>query len=253
MYLPIVFLAAGKGTRFSENPEPKILVPVGGAPMAVTSIRNLLQDCMKPNMGPEDIFGPIVIITEEINKEYPELKTSIEGIDPNVNFNFMLQSGYLNGPAESASVLTTVVSPDSALFMSNVDQLVQGDIIGEITASVDEGFDGAIFCFESNEDRYSYVKTDEYPLDKEALEMVEKEVISNKASSGHIFFKEASTFFDNLEPARLTVREGSEVYISTVCNEAIKSGKKFKVVMLDSFKDLGTPEDLASAEEDGKL
>jgi len=242
MFLSIAFLAAGKGTRFSEShEEPKVAIPVANTTMSAMSIKNLFRRCLQPFIGKDDIFNPVVVITKELDEEYPIVREHIDRIDPDMPTKFVLQRGYVNGPAETASLLEFEVGVDQPLLISNVDQLIKGNVLDSVKEAVDGGFDGVIFCFESEEDRYSYVLTDENNV---ALEMIEKEVISKYASSGHLFFSKAENFFNYLNEARFSAKLGEEIYISSVCNEAIKDGLKFKVVMLDSFVDMGTPQDL---------
>lgn len=251
MFLSIAFLAAGKGTRFSEShEEPKVAIPVANTTMSAMSIKNLFSTCLRPFIGKEDIFSPVVVITKELDEEYPVVREHIDRIDPDMPVKYVLQRGYVNGPAETASLLEFEVGKDQPLLISNVDQLIKGNVLDSIKEAVDAQLDGVIFCFKSEEDRYSYVSVDENGI---AVEMIEKEVISEYASSGHIFFSKGENFFNYLNEARFSAELGQEIYISSVCNEAIKDGLKFKVVMLDSFVDMGTPEDLESLGEKWKL
>lgn len=248
MFLTVAFLAAGKGTRFSKTGAydvPKILIPVGGTPMAVKSYHNLIRQTLMGSVGEDDIFSTVVAITDEFDKAYPEFRDQLQQSVPELPINFHIQRGYVDGPARTAEQLKFMIPPNEHLLLSNVDQLVSGDMLGDIKNAVEEGYDGVIFCFESNEDRYSYVTVDENNV---ATSMIEKKVVSNMASSGHIFFKEAETLFSYIDEAIFSREVGSETYISDVCNEAIKSGLKFKVSMLKSFTDMGTPDDLKRLE-----
>lgn len=248
MFLSVAFLAAGKGTRFSSTGQydvPKILVPVNGVPMSVRSYQNLMRTCLLSRAKENDIFNPIFAITDDFEKKYPEYKETIEKTMPDVPVDFHIQKGYVAGPAMTADELKNKIPEDAHLLLSNVDQLVEGNILEDIKTSIEEDFDGVIFCFESNEDRYSYVTTDENDV---ATSMIEKEVVSDKASSGHIFFKKAETLFSWIDAALRENKHKPETYISDVCNEAIKGGVKFKVSMLKSFTDMGTPSDIEKLE-----
>lgn len=255
MFLTIAFLAAGKGTRYSDTGEydmPKIMVPIEGVqtrPMIAHSYNNLLRKVLRRAMDDDDVLDAIIAITEEMDKEYPELREAIKEAEISANPRYHLQRGYVNGPALTAEQLRYMLPPNGSVLFSNVDQLVKGKVLQQIKESIEEGYDGAIFCFESDEPRYSYVKDD----NGLATEMIEKEVISSKASSGHVFYKNSIDFFDSLDVLKIKKKLGREIFISDVCNESIKSGLKFKVCMLDAFVDLGTPEDLKDLDKKWEL
>lgn len=252
MFLTVAFLAAGKGTRYSSTGEfdvPKVMVPVEGVPMIIRSYRNLMGNKLLRVAGKEDIFNPVIAITKELNEEFPELQAQVKDSAPTLTPQFYLQDGYVAGPARTAEPLQFMVPSDSPLLLSNVDQVIDGDILSPIHDALENDWDGVIFCFDSDEDRYSYVTVDENNF---ATSMVEKEVVSNFAGSGIAFFKKAETLFSYIDSAVSSRGMGEETYISDVCNEAIKDGAKFKVIMLDAFIDLGTPKDLENLGEKWK-
>lgn len=243
MFLTIAFLAAGRGTRYSDTGEydmPKIMVPIKGEetlPMIAASYKNLVEVLEKDEVYEIDA---LIAITKEMDEAYPELRASVNGAASKVHPRYHLQKGYVKGPALTAEQLFDQIPADEAVLFSNVDQLVKGKMMQQIRQADNEGYDGVIFCFESNESRYSYV------IDNEGLaeEMIEKQVVSSKASSGHIFYKKSENFYKSLDELKKSKDPSEEVFISEVCNHSIKSGLKFKVCMLDTFVDLGTPKDL---------
>jgi hypothetical protein len=80
-----------------------------------------------------------------------------------------------------------------------------------------------------------------------ATGMVEKQVISENASTGICFWKSASTYYECIKLVDKDLDE--ELFISDVHAAGIAAGKKFKVFMVDAFIDLGTPADLDALEE----
>ena len=253
MYMTIAFLAAGKGTRFSKTGEydqPKILISLSEKlPMVSVAYVNLMRSLS--NHGKEhDIFHSVIAITDILEDKYPDVKELILKTVAPRNPQFHVQKGYVSGPARTLEELRFTIPETDHLLVANVDQLVRGNLLQEIKKCIDGDYEGVLFCFESDEDRYSYVTVDENNF---ALSMIEKEVVSNFASSGLVFVKEAKTLYSHIDDAIFSRELGDETYISDVCNEAIKNGAKFKVVMLDKFVDMGTPEDLEKLGDQWKL
>jgi UDP-N-acetylglucosamine diphosphorylase / glucose-1-phosphate thymidylyltransferase / UDP-N-acetylgalactosamine diphosphorylase / glucosamine-1-phosphate N-acetyltransferase / galactosamine-1-phosphate N-acetyltransferase len=246
MFINLVFLAAGKGTRFKDDPRysvHKTVIPVKGMPMMLQSYKNLKQ-LLRRDLGPDDNISPIMIVTEQLMDEYPELEAEIEKVESAPPLRIHRQKGYFNGPGLSAEPMRFFMEPEKPIFLANADQLIKGKILGPIKEAVAEGYDGVLFCFSSTEDRYSYVSVDENMV---ATEMIEKQVISEYASTGLCFWTKSGDFFKSIDSMKKDPTK--ELFISDICNYAISNGKKFKVVMVDAFIDLGTPDDLDVLDE----
>jgi dTDP-glucose pyrophosphorylase len=235
--ISLVVLAAGRGTRFagSDYTEHKTLIPVNGEKMSVFSMKNSVEN-MK-DMSFDVLFLSSPEILEEDASLESDVKAAVEGV------RFVAQEGYLNGPGQSAGYVRNYVRAEAPLFLVNADQYVVGDYVNALDEVLDsDDLDGAILCFNSSEDRYSYVVVDENGV---ATDMQEKVVISDTASAGLCFWKKASDFYSTLDTMDLS----KEVFISDVHAKAIQNGKKFKVVLLDAFIDMGTPADLEVFDE----
>ena len=235
--ISLVVLAAGRGTRFagSAYTEHKTLIPVNGEKMSVFSMKNSIENMKDMS------FDVVFLSSPEIVEEDASLETDVKNAFEAARF--ITQNEYLNGPAQSAGYLRNYVRGEAPLFLVNADQYVVGDYAGALDEVLDsDELDGAILCFSSSEDRYSYVTTDENGV---ATDMQEKVVISDTASAGLCFWKKASDFYSTLDTMDLS----KEVFISDVHAKAIQDGKKFKVVLLDNFIDMGTPADLEVFDE----
>lgn len=237
MHVNLLMLAAGRGSRFKDSdkytlPKPAILINNKSMIQhAFDNISNLLDGI--------DFDPAIVYSSEHIEVLEPIFDQMIK-VTPLLSGRLVQQTGYLNGPADSSLHATTLIDRDSSLLIVNCDQTIEGDVVSELAKVINLESDGAIFVFESDEDRYSYVLVDD---DGFVSEMREKEVISGKASCGLIFWKNAGEFFDYAEKLKREKTSG-ERYISDVCQLAIQDGKKFTAPLLEKFTDLGTPEDL---------
>lgn len=230
MSINLLYLMAGRGTRISRDVRyagsHKALVPINGTPMSLLSYQNITANMhgLRSNN--------YLVISDEILKLRPDLLRNFPGAVA------IIQNGYVNGPAMSAKLAERYVKNNEPLLVSNSDQVLSGTISEAIKQELSGELDGILFCFNSNDPRYSYVTVSENMI---ASSMVEKEVVSNHANTGLCFFRNGEDFFGGID-ALLGSKE-SELYVSDVCDYLIRSGKKFKVAMID-FIDLGTPDDI---------
>jgi len=242
--ISVVVLAAGRGTRFLDDPRysgtHKTLIPVFGKPMSIFAYENSVTNL-------EDLpIAPIFVTSDEIVEDVDAFKEQVFSVIPEEDgVRVFVQGGYVNGPAATSKLLYNQLRDQAPILFVNADQYVKGsykEALLEVIESDD--LDGALFCFTSSEDRYSYVSVDSNMI---ATDMVEKQVVGDKASTGICFWKTAKDYFESIE---LVDKEpGEELFISNVHAAAIAAGKKFKVFMVDAFIDLGTPADLDLLEE----
>lgn len=240
----VAVLAAGRGTRFLEDPRyastHKTLIPVFGQPMSLFSYRNTVENLAELS------FAPIFMTSSKVKELDSNFENSIfEVVPKSEGARVYVQDGYVNGPAATSKFLSNLVRPVDPILFVNADQYVVGNYTqGILEVLEDDNLDGALFCFNSDEDRYSYVTVDANMV---ATGMVEKIVTGDIASAGICFWKQSSDYFEALSTVVKPV--GEEVFISDVHAAAIEEGKKFKVFMVDTFIDLGTPDDLDLLEE----
>lgn len=100
-----------------------------------------------------------------------------------------------------------------------------------------ESNDGFIDVFQENKDHFSFVKVDRY---NQVLDIQEKVVISDKATSGLYCFKD----FEEYENIYKAVSFQGEYYISAVYQSMLKNHKKIVCNALESCQKtiiLGTP------------
>lgn len=240
----VAVLAAGRGSRFLEDPRyadtHKTLIPVFDEPMSIFSYRNTVSNLDGLS------FAPIFVTSNVVTSLDPSFEQTIYEVVPkSEGTRVYVQDGYVNGPAATSKFLHNLIRPVDPILFVNADQYVVGNYANAILETLaDEDLDGALFCFVSDEDRYSYVTVDE---DMVATSMIEKVVTGDLASAGICFWKQSSDYFEAL--ATITKPLDEETYISDVHAAAISQGKKFKVFMVDTFIDLGTPSDLDLLEE----
>lgn len=99
--------------------------------------------------------------------------------------------------------------------------------------------DGHILIFKSNSNNYSYSQVS----DGLVTQVAEKKVISNNASVGIYWFKNAKDFLFAADKA-IENYSGSEIHIAPIYNYLIDNGKKVSVSEVDSMHIFGTPEEM---------
>lgn len=230
----IVIPMSGGGTSFIQAGYtfPKPLIDINGKPMIQLVIENLT---------PKTDFNFIFVYKKEYDK------FSINQIFHNTaNNNFT--SIPLIAPTQGAlcSVLNAVdqIDNDSELIIANADQLVDIEIDEFIKFARNSNADGVIMTFNSQHPRWSYARVNK---NGDILEVAEKKVISNQATTGIYYFKKGSDFvkaaFSMIEK---NIRFNNDFYVCPSFNEMILSGQKIInwEIKQSQMHGLGTPEDL---------
>ena len=141
------------------------------------------------------------------------------------------------GQLETAFLALSEVSETNSIAIFNADSsfecaslrslMNQPNVDGVIPCSIEDG-EGWSFCAVENEDQ---------PLMR-ATAVVEKERIAKWCSIGFYWFRELSDF-KRLTQIELSERRG-EVYVAPLYNRYINEGKNVVVVKTDTFKAMGT-------------
>jgi dTDP-glucose pyrophosphorylase len=229
----IVIPAAGEGRRFNEAgfQKPKPFIDVLGKPMICHVIDNI------------NIDGARFILL--VRKEHYESEIeTVNNIKKTFNAEFILVDKLTEGAACTVLLARKYINNDSPLLIANSDQIVDVSIAGFISDAGRRGLDGSIMCFEDNDTKWSYAKTDNNGY----VTMVkEKEAISKNATAGLYYFSAGRIFVENaIDMIAGNDRVNNEFYAAPVYNYAINSGKKIGVFLIDknSMHGTGTPADL---------
>lgn len=228
----IVFLMAGRGSRFKEvgYHEPKSLIDVRGKPMyawAVDSLsfieqKSLLFVCLKDHADQG--------LTADIKKRYGS-SARIHIVDQ-----------VTQGAAETALLARKHIDIDDELIVSNADQYFTSKSFKDELSKKHKAFSGLIPVFEATHPRWSFAKVNGGNL---VTEVAEKVPISNKATVGVYYFKKGTDFvWSALQMIGKDIRRNNEFYVCPVFNELIGRGDKIKAVSADSMWSMGTPEDV---------
>lgn len=229
----IVITMAGAGSRFRSvgHKLPKPLIPAFGEPMYRHAVRSLplhlaeklifvILDDEHANQLEADILEqfalhqPVTVRIPQITRGQAETMLAAE---PHIAFNLPL----------------LVHNADSAFVCSSFDDLYLS-------------IDGGLHVFSSTEERWSYARTDE---NDRVVEVREKVVISDKASTGTYYFRSSVQAFE-LSRAALANNETErgEFYIAPLFNKMIAAQQNIRVIPVEAYVCYGTPADLNEAE-----
>lgn len=232
----IVIPMAGLGSRFKQAGFniTKPLIQVAYQPMYRHAV-----DCLPLEQASKLIF--IILENEFTNQLIDDISNHYSA-----NYTINILPHITHGQAESILKSIDHLDLEKPTLIHNCDTYFSSNVDWR-TIINSKDIDGAIVLFESSEPRWSYAK-----LNKEKTKIIdirEKEVISNFASTGTYYFHNSQQFATYLH--RLidkNLRERDEFYISTVYKLMLKANKH--VIPLWANQEIscfGTPFDLVNS------
>jgi NDP-sugar pyrophosphorylase family protein len=246
--LNIVIPMAGKGSRFADvgYAFPKPLIEVAGQTMIEVVIRNL-----KPTVPHRFIF-----ICQREHYEKYDLNNIFKNAVGGDNFEIVQINGVTAGAACTVLCARQYINNEDDLLIANSDQYIEYETDSFIETARTGDTDGLIMTFESSHPKWSYARTDK---DGKVIEVAEKKLISNKATTGIYYFRRGSDFVQGAEAMiKKDCRHNGEFYVCPVYNELILDGADIRIsdINVSDMHGLGTPEDLDAFMEklnDGKV
>jgi dTDP-glucose pyrophosphorylase len=237
--LNIVIPMAGRGSRFEKvgYTFPKPLIDVDGSAMIARVIENL-----KPEHRNDVRF---IFICQREHCEKYDLEGVLSRAVGDSDMEIIKIDGITQGAACTVLLAADFINNDDELLIANSDQLIENELgnwYHAISTSNEE--EGLIMCFKANHPKWSYAKVDSYGR---VLEVAEKKVISDMATTGVYWFKHGKDFVAGAKQMiEKDIRTNNEFYVCPIYNELIITGKKIYVFEIEreNMKGLGTPEDL---------
>lgn len=234
----ILFLAAGRGSRFKEMgyTVPKLLIPIKRKLMiewAISSFdflknKQLIIVCLKEH---DEKFG-----VGELLKNFYGKKIQV-----------ILTEGITEGAAVTALLARESINTTEELIVANTDQFFVSQQFEIAVGEKHKQYAGLIPIFESTHPRWSFAKVNDKGF---VTEVAEKVPISNNATVGVYYFKHGKDFvWAADEMIKKDIRRNNEFYVCPVFNELLGRGEKIKAVSTDIMWSLGTPEDVAYFEK----
>lgn len=137
------------------------------------------------------------------------------------NCSVVVQCESLKGSLVSSLLAKDIINNETPLLIKDCDMYSNIDI----SEYLSNDCDGGIATFYSNNQSYSYVRSDNFII----VEVKEKQTISNNAVAGSFFWKKGSDFVKyGLLSINLNQTINNEFYIAPIFNIAIDDGKKIK-------------------------
>jgi dTDP-glucose pyrophosphorylase len=182
-----------------------------------------------------------------LNKKHKKWKKTILNIERKLNVNFHLHFvSDTRGQAETAYIATQILKENfsndeisnNPIAFHNGDTILIKRNFNTIKKIIRNNVNGVVDTFNSNSKNFSYVSLDHEGLVKE---IIEKKVISNRATSGLYVFSNYDTyrtFYKKIDFSK------KELFISDVYTQALNSNLKVFNLHNENPKDtlvLGTP------------
>jgi len=236
MTLNIVIPMAGRGSRFAnlgfELPKP--LIEINGLPMIAWVVENL-----RPMRDHRFVF---LVLQEHVHRY--DVSAKLEALAP--GSVIVPVDEVTEGAACTVLLGREHFDDDQPLMIANSDQWVTADIDEYLAAGDDLSIDGLIMTMWADHKKWSYAELRE---DGTVARVVEKEVVSNEATTGVYNFARGRDYVraaDKMIARNLKVN--GEFYVAPTYDQLIDEGAKVVVHSIGSVEDemwgLGTPEDL---------
>ncbi|MEI4520632.1 MULTISPECIES: glycosyltransferase family 2 protein [unclassified Pseudomonas] len=236
MSVNIVITMAGRGSRFYEAgyTVPKYEIPAHGKSLfdwSMLSLRNFLTaDCR------------VIFVCLEENNSADYVRRQSEAME--LRDVHVIEIGQVtDGQATSAYLAREFWRPEDPLLIYNIDTYVNPHAL--LPASIREGADGWVPCFQVPGDHWSFVKLGD---DQWATDLAEKQRISDFASIGLYWFSRAEDYekaYDRFFADAENLVRG-ERYIAPLYRQLIAEGRKISITDLavNDVHVLGTPAEL---------
>ncbi len=233
----LVMPMGGAGTRFLNNGFecPKPLIKLKDRPFFRWAC-----DSVYDHMETESLT--FVVLKEHIERF--GIDREIRSFYPDAGICVL--DSVLNGAVLTAMEGARSINNDDPVIFCDCDLLFRCGEMYDYYDNLDEKDDtaGTLLTFESDEDRYSYVRLDKYGA---ALETAEKKVISRNAITGAYGFRNKDIFLD-AAGRYMSECIYKEYFMSGIYNLLIGEGCHIRAFRCDSMLSFGTPEEYEKAE-----
>jgi len=220
----LVICMAGRNTRFHDVgiDIPKYLLPLAGKPAIESIVGNLIGD---------NAFSNVYLVAHERDIYFKdELKKALASlsIDP----KNLLYVGETKGQADTANLALSLldIEQGASVVFHNADTILLNRDTEALRNTLLSG-SGVIDVFSAESSSYSYVRIE----GDEILEIVEKRVISNWATSGLYGFPSGALFqkyFGKLLISEIHLPT-DELYISDVINLMLNERIPFQPLSME--------------------
>lgn len=234
--LRIVVPMAGLGSRFANDGfviQKPFLPTIGGAQLWELVLENLM-----PKEEPLRSQTEAHLVVRADQLEYFRKV-------PHVTLHTV--PGLTEGPACTVLTLKDIINDDTPLMIGNSDQFLEWDSDAFYAAAFHPDFDGAISTFyhpRPDDLKWSYARL---AVDGSVEHVAEKVYVGPWATTGLYAFKKGSDFVTAAEDMiAKNERVNNEFYCCPSYNNAMRAGKRYRVVNCAKFWGVGVPVDYAA-------
>lgn len=233
--LHLVMPMGGKGSRFAEHgfEFPKPLISINGKPFfywSTVSIAKFIHVADITFVVLQEHVDKFKI-DQEIKLYFPQAKITII---PDV----------LNGAVLTCREGVSHIDDDFPILFNDCDHMFRCRQFEQFIHG-DSNVDGALLTFESNEEKYSFLRIDECG---KVCGTVEKQVISNQAICGCYYFSNKNIFLTSSQQY-LKECQYKEFFVSGVYNILARDGYIVKAFQTDFHVPFGVPEEYETAKD----
>jgi HAD superfamily hydrolase (TIGR01509 family) len=228
--LNVIIPMAGKGSRFASAGYtfPKPLIEIAGKPMIQCVIENL------------NLIAKFIFIIQKKHQQKNNIVSLLKTLIPDCEI--IILDKVTEGAACTVLLAKRLINNKRPLLIANSDQYIVWNSNNTLYKFHNRDYDGGIITFKASHPKWSYARTDDTNM---VLEVAEKKVISNNATTGIYFWKKGSDYVKYAEKMiEENNRVNNEFYVCPVFNYAIKDKKKIYISEVEEMYGLGTPEDL---------
>lgn len=231
--MKLIIPMAGRGKRFVDAGEkkPKMLIPIRGKSMMAWALDSL-------DFIPKEDWVFVVLQEHIENWELDKILIRTFGNE----IKIVKIPEVTAGQACTVELAKRHYGKGEPIVIHNTDTYFKSATLEKNISELGNSVDGVIGVFKSDNPSYSYV---ELTKDNVVVRVVEKEVVSNFATSGLYAFAKARYFLDALQEAvdeHETVK--GEYYVGPLYNRLIRNNLKIKIDVCSDVYDFGKPENV---------
>lgn len=239
---------AGGGQRFKDAHygDPKPLIPtLHDKPMISLVVENLTP----PDR--EDI--EFIFICQKEHYEKYDLENVLGRATKGKPYQIVQINKKTEGAACTVLMAADLICADDELIIANSDQFILEEGIDLFYEAIEgyrnevEQVKGIIMSFKASHPKWSYIRLSKEGKGERVLEVAEKKVISDHATTGIYWFRHGKDFVDAAcKMIAKDIRVNGEFYVAPVFNEMILDDQLITHLEIqpEEMFGLGTPEDL---------
>jgi dTDP-glucose pyrophosphorylase len=230
--ISLVVPMAGRGSRFSTegNGNPKPLIDLNGRPFfwwAVESVRRSIT-----------IREMVFVVLEEHCEQF-DIHNKVLEYYP--NSKVVTIANVTSGAAETARLGIDALQSHGPVAVNDCDHAFVCHALESVVDSLESKESGALLCFRSDSEAYSYLKTG---VNGDIIGTVEKKVVSPFAIAGCYLFS-SSAVFNELYDSYRDVCSYDELFMSGLYDLLIGRGAEVLKVEAEVHCSFGTPEEVS--------